>query len=69
MSRGYFKEVDPHLYEYVTENVLVGCKRCYNQWYEEREMFKLGIRINSALQIYDYCDKCITEEEKLKCQP
>lgn len=53
--KGYHLEFRP--YEPVTENTLVGCRRCYNSWYEPF-LHTTDIRINGPMQIYDVCDKC-----------
>lgn len=53
----------------VREKVLVGCRRCRNTWKEEMELFKDTPRINSAMLIYDCCDKCITDDERKKVSP
>lgn len=58
--RGYFIPTKP--YEPVTEQALVGCKRCRNTWYEAFT-FTNGLRINSAMMLYDICDKCKTGSE------
>jgi hypothetical protein len=55
------KIVDPKLVEV---DVLVGCKRCWECWRENRFMLKDGRRINSPIYDYDYCDNCKTEKDE-----
>jgi len=61
--RGYRHPVKPFSSEMVSEQILVGCKRCNNLWHETRMMLKDGMRINGPYYDYDYCDKCINSEE------
>ncbi len=50
----------------VEENIWVGCRRCNTTWHEKMQLFKVSPRINGCSYLYDYCDNCITEEEKDK---
>lgn len=61
--RGYTK---PYVFDdrTVDENVWVGCQRCRNTWHEVRTLFVSSPRVNGCSYMYDYCDACITEDDK-----
>jgi len=64
--KGYKRPVTFTMGEIVIEETLVGCRRCDNIWREPRSVLKYGPRINGPHYDYDYCDKCISKDEKTK---
>ncbi len=56
----------PVRYSFEQEKIqlLVGCKRCGDIWYEAATVLKNSPRINSASMMYDYCDKCKKPEDE-----
>jgi hypothetical protein len=62
--KGYF--LDPEIYQPTEEDILVGCQRCRECWYEKR-MFTTGMRINGPMYCYQVCEKCKTPNDKIIC--
>lgn len=56
----------PKTEEQQNEVVLVGCKRCNTSWREVKLMTLNGPRINGPMNIYDYCDACISLKEQYR---
>lgn len=61
--KGYHKPIVLDDYAPVVELTLIGCMRCRNTW-RENYTFHGTTRVNGPMYIYDYCDNCITPEEK-----
>lgn len=62
--KGYNHPQKPLDYTLVEENIMVCCRRCNGVWSEKAMLPKDGFRINGPSRHYDYCDKCIKDNEK-----